>query len=179
MGLAAVGGGLYAMGMLRAEYIAWEENAPIDLNNMIYLLLVNVVALATGVLMAYLSHDADRDLERIFAHKQLLRRRADRLWRRWRRLASEFDLARAEAICETERIHTEARSKLMEYREYNHRYRRDRGGPAWFAREVGDRFFRPRDFAAELDRTPQALDEVLRKIDNEMEAVQAGVGHGR
>lgn len=163
--VGALAGGLYAMGMLRAQYIAWENKAPVDTESMVMLMLVNACALAVGIGLAYWSHDPDRELERIVDHKAMLRRRLDRLWRGWRRMAGEFDRLRSAAMCDVETIRASARAGIMEYREYNNRYRRGEAPPASFTAEVGDRFFRPRDFGPELDKTPHSLDEMIHEID--------------
>lgn len=163
--VSALVGGLYAMGMLRAQYIAWENKAPIDTESMLMLMLVNACALAVGLGLAYWSHDPDRELERIVDHKAMLQRRLDRAWNRWLNVSGEFDRLRAEAICDVEMIRDDVRASIMEYREYNNRYRRREAPPESFTAELGDRFFRPRDFGPELDKTPKSLDDMLHEIE--------------
>jgi hypothetical protein len=80
-------------------------------------------------------------------------------------MAGEFDRLRAAAICDVEAIRADTRASIMEYREYNNRYRRGEPSPQSFGAELGDRFFRPRDFGPELDKTPKSLDEMIHEID--------------
>jgi hypothetical protein len=152
-----------ALVWLRSSYFSFELRQPIDLKDAASILMLNIAGLCAGIAAAYIAHDVDSELENICKQKEYLMMRLHRVWRRWAALSSEFDKMRGQFIAEIGKIRYDTIAKIAEYRDYNIRYRMDDSIPSIFAAQVGDRFFRPRDFSHELSHTPPPIEE-LRAI---------------
>jgi hypothetical protein len=145
---------------LRTKFVAFEERQPVDLSQAVSVLALNVAGLCAGIGAAYIAHDVDSELENICKRKKILLKYLHGTWRRWAQLAAQFDVLRGKCIAEVGTIRADAASKIMEYRDYNIRYRADVSIPSVFRSEVGDRFFKARDFSHELSATPPPFSEV-------------------
>jgi hypothetical protein len=149
---------------LRATYVAFEGREAIDVSQAVSILALNVAGLCAGIGAAYIAHDVDSELENICKRKKVLLKYLHGTWQRWAKLAAEFDELRGKCIAQVGTIRSDAVSKIMEYRDYNIRYRADAQIPAVFKNQVGDRFFKARDFSHELSATPPPFSEVEAKF---------------
>jgi hypothetical protein len=163
---------LGAVGMLRADYLAAVNKEPLNVRQALELIAINLIFLVAGTFAAYAAHDPDRELERICREKKQLRKEVNQLWKHLNKVAGDYDTQRGVALAEIERIRTYAVACIGEYRDMNSRARAGAQLPESFRQPVDDRFFAPVDLGPELDRAPQALQDLLRTIDGE-EALSA------
>lgn len=141
----------------RSRFGEFINRQPIDWRDALSILGLNITALCAGIAAAYIAHDVDSDLENICKGKKRLLKELHRIWDRHTQLASEFDTLRGTCIAEVGKIRADTEAKIYEYRDYNTRYRKDGTAPEVFKTEIGERFFKARDFSHELSLAPLPL----------------------
>jgi len=155
---------LVAIGLLRADYIAYITKSAANLQQAYYLMGINLLFLAGAMVAAYIAHDPDRDLERIYDHKRRQRKMINKKWDAWNKVAAKYDMLRGQTLGKIQGIREEAIAKLDEYRRGNACSRADGNIPSHFQDSISDRFFKPRNLGSELDYAPASLDDVLNGI---------------
>lgn len=163
--------GVASIGYLRASWLALDlatgEHRPIDFQQALAVLGVNLLFLSMGVVAAYFAHDPDRELERVFEERKRLRHVLTKKWNEWNKVATTYDEYLANTIARVGVLRSAAAEKIDEYRVHNAEVRRDGKVPTWFSAPVGDHLFKPRYFGQELDRPPETLEVVLREIEDD------------
>lgn len=143
---------------LRSSYIMVTEGADaIRWQDAISIFLLNMAGVWAGIAAAYIAHDVDSDLESICKSKKQLLKDMHIIWTRRTKLATEFDTLRGVCISDVGKVREDTVAKIMEYRDYNARFRADGSVPSVFMSEVGHRFFEVRDFSHELSLAPPPL----------------------
>lgn len=159
--------GLLAIGLLRADYIAYIRKTHQDYWQAALLMGINLLFLSAATITSYFAHDSDRGLERVVKEKNRLRPRLDREWNAWSKTASKFDSYRGATLARIQQLRDDTRARMDEYRQFNSRFQTNSSIPPHFQDEITDDFFIPRDLGAEIDKAPPSLDEVLKEIEGE------------
>lgn len=151
--------GLGAVTLLRATHLEATDGL-----QLVALGGMNACFLLAATVAAFASHDRE-NVHRICAQKRRVHTRVERLWKRWSRLAAEWDGARAKfqqaAIAQMD----EWTATIREYRHYLSLSRKDSQDSTYLNEIVDSRFFRPRpEFGSELQPTPPPLADLIAAV---------------
>lgn len=153
--------GIIGVTMLRWDYIKYIMKTAMSVWQILAFFMINLLFLGGALIGAYLSHDPDRDLDTIYHHKQALRKRLNKLWKKWRKVASKFDSLRAEALDKIKQVRYSTLAMLDEYRHGVSLGNAEGKIPEFFHAPTSENLFVPRDLGHEIDLTPPPLEKIL------------------
>jgi hypothetical protein len=165
IGLIATGsllGGTLSIGLLRARFVASLTEQPVDMQNALALLGVNLLFLSMGVVAAYFAHDPDAELEQTAWQERHSGRRLRRATARRARLDGRFDELRNVLKEQQRQIREKTLEMIAEYRRYN-RYQRTAEAPSWFQDPIQDWVFKWRKLSEQRAK-PKAEKPALGEV---------------
>lgn len=153
--------GVIGVTMLRWDYIKYIMKTAMSVWQIFAFFMINLLFLGGALIAAYLSHDPDRDLDTIYQHKQALRKRLNKLWKKWRKVASKFDSLRDVTLDRIQRVRFSTLTMLDEYRHGVSIGNTEGKIPSFFQAPTSYNLFTPRDLGHEIDLTPPPIDKIL------------------
>lgn len=165
--LLAVFGSILSIGVLRGEYLAHETGKDIDWLTSVALMALNFAYLIGGAGLSYLAHDRDEELERIVKAKQKLQKRLTHCWKKLIEVSTRFDTLLKTTAAKMNNIRNDALAKILEYRDYNRRFRSDDNYPECFNEKVDYFLFKPIILGHELVTHPESINELIKRIEEE------------
>ena len=124
---------------------------------------INALFFLAGVMLSYLAHDANRELERLYRQKLKVREQLRKQWLRYGQAAVKFDKLRGVTLSQISTIRHRTFALFSEYRTYNTLHRT--GPPTFQESSDKSRFFEPRNLGSEIDLPPVAVDTFLANVE--------------
>jgi hypothetical protein len=155
LAVTTLGAVLVGVGALREAYVRLES-VP-DSRITLGLVAINAACMAGAILISYLAHDADGDLEAISGQRRRLERRLRRARKRWGEISGKYDRARTKA---RELIHGICERTRREVDQFRRGVAATSPGgrvPEWFGYAVPRSVFRALDHELDVEIGPPPL----------------------